>query len=261
MRKTLLLLGALLGFTASALAQTYPWTNPTYIPTATLAPTAYSAPAAPTMVLNGVATVSLRVSGTCTSLSGTLQATNDGSNWTVLPLVPVGGGAAVSPSAPITAVGFWRADTSGFTSVRFNMTALTASCTVAMAGSQAIAYINSDPCQDPILQKQSAAINLGASATTAVVAASTGKSIYVCNFEASAVGTNPTLTFKYGTQTTTACDTGAVNLTGAMIPAAADGMIMLEYGGTVMTSPASNQLCITTGATTSIQGVLNYIQQ
>lgn len=237
---------------------TYPVTKPTYIPTAISSAATYSAPAVYSFTANGLSTVSLRVTGTCTSLAGTLQGSNDGSNWTAINLYPVGGGANISA---ISSTGFWRANASGFSKMRVNITALTASCTVAMAGTPGVPHMAADLCQDPSIAKSSAVVNVGASTTAALVAAVTGKTTYLCSFEASAVGTNPTMTFKYGTQVTNPCDTGATNLSGAMIPAAANGMVNLGAGHTITKTAASNQLCLTTGATTSIQGVATYVQQ
>lgn len=243
----------------AAVDATYPYTTPTYLPTAILPATAYSAPVDAAMTLNGIDTVSLRISGTCTSLAGSLQGTNDGTNWTNITIYPVGGGASTKS---FSAAGFWRTDTAGFSKVRAHITALTASCTVAMAGTQGPAFRQpTDPCADPAILKSSVAVNQGASATSALVAAVAGQTTYVCSFVASAVGTNPTMTFKTGTQVTTACDTGPVNLSGAIIPAAADGMVNIGVGHTNMSSAVAGQLCLTTGATTSIQGIMTYVQQ
>lgn len=237
----------------------YPFTNPTYIPTALVAPATYTAPANYVFTTNGIATASLRITGTCTSLAGTLQGTNDSTNWTPLNIHSVGGG---SSATSFSAAGFWRANVTGFSKVRVNITALTASCTVAMAGTQSASHASADLCQDAAISKSSAVVNVGASTTAALVAAATGKSVYLCSFVASAAGTNPTMTFKSGTQTTVACDTGVVSLSGAMVPSATTGMVSMGPGSTVLkTSAVSQQLCLTTGATTSIQGVLTYVQQ
>lgn len=253
-----IVIATLMGMSVALADAVYPYTNATYIPTAISAPTAYSAPGDYTITSNGLTSVSLRVTGTCTSLAATLQGTNDGSNWTAISAYPVGGGANV---ASFSTTGFWRANAAGFSKVRFHMTALTASCTVAMAGTQGQPSMTADVCQDSSIAKSSVAVNVGASTTAALVAAVTGKSVYLCSFAASAVGTNPTMTLKSGTQTTNPCDTGAVSLTGAMVPAAADGMVNLGVGSTITTAAAAKQLCLTTGATTSIQGVATYVQQ
>jgi hypothetical protein len=241
-------------------SQTYPYTNPTYLPTAVLPAVTLSAPSTSTvMVLNGIDTGSLRISGTCTSLAGTIDGSNDGTNWTTLTLYPVGGGASTKA---YTAAGFWRTDTAGLTRIRANVTALTASCTFALAGTQGPAFRQpTDPCQDAAIAKASVAIAQSTATTAALVAAVSGKAVYLCSLAASAVGTNPTMTLKTGTQASTACDTATASLTGAMIPAAADGMVNMGVGHTITNGIASGQLCLTTGATTSIQGVMTYVQQ
>lgn len=121
---------------ASAIADTvYPYTSPSYTPTAVSPPTSYTAPAQYAFTINGIDTLTVRVSGTCTSLAAVLQATNDNTNYTNINLYPIATGTtAPTAVASISAVGFWKANTSGFTKVRLNITALTATCTVAMAG-------------------------------------------------------------------------------------------------------------------------------
>ena len=237
----------------------YPYTTPTYLPNAQAGAATYSAPADYLMTLNGISTVALRVTGTCTSLAASLQASNDGTNWTGINAASVG---SASNSYAITAPGFWRADVGGASAVRLHITALTASCTVALTGTQAANRTAVDPCADPAKMKSSAAIAQTSGTTAAIIAASSGKSIYVCGLQATAVGTNPTATLESGTQITTACDTTAANLTGAMNPSATVGSISLGAGGsTVLATPASSQLCLITGPTTSIQGVVTYVQQ
>lgn len=130
---TLTLLMAFLAVIGLPLAQgqTYPVTNPTYIPTAPLAPTTFTTTGDYTYSVSGISTVTIRVSGTCTSLVSAPQGTNDGTNWTTIQAIPVVGGATVTS---ITGTGFWRVNTAGFTKTRLHITTLAASCTVAMAG-------------------------------------------------------------------------------------------------------------------------------
>lgn len=116
----------------ATLAQTYPITNPTYIPTAVLAPQTFTTTGDYVYAVSGISTVTVRVSGTCTSLVSAPQGTNDGTNWTTIQAIPVAGGANVTS---ITGTGFWRVNTSGFTKTRLHITVLAASCTVAMSGS------------------------------------------------------------------------------------------------------------------------------
>lgn len=118
-----------------AFAQAYAYTNPTYIPNATLAPVTLSAPSTVPFQISGVGTVSVRVSGTCTALAAVAQATNDGTNWTTVNLYPIATGTSAPIAvASIAAVGFWKLNASGYSQIRMNVTALTASCTFAIVG-------------------------------------------------------------------------------------------------------------------------------
>ena len=118
-----------------------------------------------------------------------------------------------------------------------------------------------DPCQDPMIAKSSAVINIGEAATTYIVTTSTTKVIYVCGFTASLAGTTPTVTFLSGTHTSTDCDTGAVTLSGAFKPTSG-GMIALTGQGSIMKSGAGGQICATTtGTGSSFQGIMSYVQQ
>ena len=116
----------------------YPYTTPVYIPNADAAPATYSAPStAYVLTTQNIGTVSLRVSGTCTSLAATVQGSNDqGINYTALNLYPVATGTtAPTAVASISAPGFWKINTSGMNKIRVNISALTATCTVEMLGS------------------------------------------------------------------------------------------------------------------------------
>lgn len=311
---------------SSAFAQVYPISNPSYTPTAVVAPTTYTTTGDYTFAVSGISTATIRISGTCTGLTAAPQGTNDGTNWTTLQAIPVAGGANVTT---FSAVGFWRINTSGFTRSRVHITALSASCTVAMAGtntpgtvylqnpqtvtgpvsiqdSTATYYLPSmdavarkgfvqltdgtsaagvtaastapvaatpalvvaqspnasDPCATAGIAKSSAVISQGASATTKVVDVSGSKVIYVCGFTATASGTSPTFTWTGGTHGSADCDTGAAVLSGAMVPSATVGVVSYGGGGsTVFATPASKQLCLTTAASTSVMGVLTYVQQ
>jgi hypothetical protein len=336
---------ALMAQAAVAMADaTYAYTNPTYIPTAVSDPATYSAPADYVFQSNDISTATVRISGTCTSLASAVQGTNDGTNWTTLQAIPVAGGSVVTS---LTGAGFWRANTAGFTKSRLHITALTAACTVAMAGTSSpgalylmnpntqtnpISIVDStaaynwaisslgigsvaitngtqtmptmdaaaragfvkmtdgttvagvtvastvpvaatpalvvaqspnviDPCASSMIAKSSAIINQSSSATTKVVDVSASTVIYVCGFTATASGTSPAFTFTSGTHVSADCDTGAALLSGAMVPSATVGVVSAGYGGTMFKTAAAKQLCLTTGATTSVQGVLSYVQQ
>ena len=255
-----MIVGALMVMvSALALADaTYPYTNPTYIPSATSPAATYTAPADYVFQANSIGAASVRITGTCTSLAATIQGSNDnGTNYTDLVASSVAGG---SSTVAITTTGFWKVNASGFNKLRVHVTALTASCTIAMAGTVSDT-IKADPCADPAVMKSSVAINQGASATTAVVAAVTGKSVYACGFTATGSGTSPTFTWTSGTHTSADCDTTAALLSGAFIPSATVGSVSYTPGMTAFKTAASFQLCLTTAATTSVQGILTYVQQ
>lgn len=129
---------ALAGASLSCIAQTYPVTSPSYVPNAVAAAATYTAPAAYAMAAQSLGTVTLRVTGTCTSLAAVAQASNDGTNFTTVNLYPIATGTtAPTAVASISAVGFWKINASGYSNLKLNITALTATCTVRMLGSGA----------------------------------------------------------------------------------------------------------------------------
>jgi hypothetical protein len=122
-------------FSVAAVAQTYPVTTPVYVPNAIGAATTFTAPGVYSFTVAGVNSASVQIAGTCTSLSAALQASDDGSNWTTIGLYPVGpGSASASYVAAVTAPGLWKANIAAYNTVRVNVSALTASCTIRMTG-------------------------------------------------------------------------------------------------------------------------------
>lgn len=128
-----------------------------------------------------------------------------------------------------------------------------------------------DPCLNPNVAKSSAVISfatstLGTAATGTVITGVTSKSIYVCNIATTLTGTSASLnTFKLisGTTTTTACDVSAATLTGLMGALGANSVAgvshIIGYGGTILKTTASHNLCTTT--TGSLTGTITYVQQ
>lgn len=250
---------------------TYPWTSPVYIPTAVSPPASFSAPGDYVFTTGNISTAIVQVSGTCTGFTAAVQGSpqvGTSVSWTTLPAIPATGGASVTS---LTSTGIWKVDTSGFAQTRLHITALTAACSISMSGTPASSAILSassaasvsggDPCASPGIVKSSVALSQASSTTAAIVAASAGKKTYVCGFTASAVGTTPTFTFVTGTQTTTPCDTGPSNLSGAINPSATVGVMSYGPSHTAFSTAASGQLCLTTAATTDVAGVLTYVQQ
>lgn len=117
-----------------------------------------------------------------------------------------------------------------------------------------------DPCQNVYVAKSTAVVNIGAAGTGLLVQGVTGKSIYVCGYHLTNTGTNPALKFEYGTQVTTACDTGTTALSGLM--GASSGVSLAVGGFQVFSAPAGQQLCaVISGTSPSLQGVMSYVQQ
>lgn len=132
----------------------------------------------------------------------------------------------------------------------------------AWAGIPVVAPVAVDPCQSPAINKPSVAINITTATTTEVVAAVASAKVFVCGWSLTAGGTTPTALIETGTKTTTACDTGAAALTGAMAPSVGANLKSAGTGAMQVTGAASGEICIVSGGTTpSLQGYLSYVQQ
>ena len=118
----------------------------------------------------------------------------------------------------------------------------------------------SDPCQSPNILKLSVPVHITTATTTELVAASAGKTVYVCAYSLVAVGTGAT-TFKTGTKVSTACDTGATSITGS--PLFPTTTLVTTAGTHVQFAGASGgELCVTTASgATSLDGFVDYVQQ
>lgn len=129
------------------------------------------------------------------------------------------------------------------------------------AHAASLPFIQGDVCNNPVVVKNSVAINVGSATTAELVPAVAGQRVIVCNFVATATGTTPTLQFKTGTKVTNPCDTSPVNLSGVFAPTSGS-LIFTGWGGDVFISSLGGEICLTAGGTTpSIQGILTYIQQ
>jgi hypothetical protein len=124
------------------------------------------------------------------------------------------------------------------------------------------AAVGSDPCQNPSLVKSSAPIAVTSATTTNLVTAVTGSYITVCKFQLSVVGTSPTVQFEYGTDTSTACDTGAAALTGAMVIPTTTIFASIGAENDTLRTPMSQELCLVTTGTGSptFEGYVTYVQ-
>jgi hypothetical protein len=122
----------------SAFAQVYPYSTPTYIPNLRAPSFAIASNVANTaVVLNNIGTVSLQLTGTCTSLQGKLEGTVDGTNYSTLNIYALGALSTASAVTSISGVtGTWTANTGGLNQVRFNNTAVSGTaCVGTLAGS------------------------------------------------------------------------------------------------------------------------------
>lgn len=259
MKKSVLIL-PLLSSVAFADAN-YPISTPTYIPTAVSPLTAMATGAAYYGIrTNGLGVASIRLLGTCTGLTSTVEVTNEvtpTATWTGVKAYPADGSA---PSATLTAAGLFSVNVAGMAQLRLNVSALsTANCSYAMAGTPTMAYPTiADPCSSPFVAKTTVAINAPSSATAyKLVSLSTGLKTYICGFTVTSGGTSPTFVFSSGTKVSAECDTSAVSLTGLFTPSAT---IATVYSYVPITAAASKDVCITNGSTTATQGVLSYVQ-
>lgn len=136
---------ALLALSApiAALAQAYP-PNPTYHPTAVLAPVTCSAACDVVFNTNGLGTATIRVGGAGTGIAAVVQAANDRAaspTWTNVGVHPVGGATASS----ISATGIYRVNTAGMAQIRVHLTAVTGSVTIGGAGTPSSGIVLAAP--------------------------------------------------------------------------------------------------------------------
>ena len=244
-----------------------------------------------------VQSVGIQLTGTFTATVQVEGSQDNGANWIAVPAIPIAGGASITSS---TGTGNWAVSSAGLTDVRVRCSAYTSGTVAANlqplfssvppgnlwsalpAGSAVIGKVGidqttpgttnavqivstvGDPCENPSVAKSSAVIAFSTATTTALVALSSGKVIYLCAWTISmSSGTTPTLLFKTGTQTTNPCDTGTVNLTGTMaLPTTSGTFITVGAGHTMFQTPASFQLCITTAGTSPTgNGWATFVQQ
>lgn len=105
----------------------------------------------------------------------------------------------------------------------------------------------------------SAPVNIAVAATTQLVAAASGKKIYVTAWDVISGGTGA-ITLEYGTQTASPCDTGTVALTGPYALTAQAGISKGNGLAPVFVTPAGAQLCAVTSAAVQMSGSVSYTQ-
>jgi len=143
-----------------------PVTSPVYQPNAQLAAQSRTTVGTTTpFTVQGVGTVTLRLSGNGANLVGTVQGTNDvvggSQTWTALTIYPVGG-QNLAPSRAFKSTGIYKIGVAGMTQVRVNLTAIS-------SGTLTSRFVGG-----PIANAQNPeAIDLGALSTFASQAAAT----------------------------------------------------------------------------------------
>lgn len=250
----LALIGAM-ALPTAAVSQPYPTDKASYVPTAVLAPAALSAPGTVVFNVNGLSTVSVRVAGTCTSLAATIDGTNQRTGtiaWTALQAIPVAGGPVVTS---VGAAGFWKVNASGLTQVRFNASALTASCTVSLAGSAApdgafnsggaISLSSAYPAGSTAITASSGTVaNASAAASLAAVAS---KTTYVCGVVITSTGSTAAAVVA---PTITGVITGTMTLAYATVAGAtlANQPLVVPFTPCVPASAANTAIAVTVPA-------------
>jgi hypothetical protein len=120
----------------------------------------------------------------------------------------------------------------------------------------------SDPCQNPSVAKQSQSVAITSATTSNIISAVAGNFVSVCSWQLTVVGTSPTIQFEYGTTTSTACDTGATALTGAMAIPTTTIFVPPSGSEIRLRTPVSQQLCLVSGGTiTGIEGFVVFTSQ
>lgn len=225
------------------------------------------------LTLNGLSAGSLRVAGTFTNFTVTFGLANDSNstcatgNFTNANVLPMAGGPATSS---VSSAGLYLVNLAAMSQLKITATcsSCTGTITIQMMASAAqateipIRPPDADPCQDPEVQKQSAAITGTAPSTVVAITNTAGKTTFVCDINV-VTGTSATsVQIKAGTGAT--CGTGTVNLTGA-VPIAVGQQFFGGWGGTVFGSPqvpASNDICVTVaGGTAGFAGWATFVQQ
>lgn len=162
-----------------ALSQTYPINNPSYIPTAILAATTLTTAGTVTFNNNGNGTVLIRVAGTNSVMSATVQMTESRATsptWTAVPVQLVGGGRVNT----IVANGLYRLNISGAAQVRFNLASFSGTnVIVSAAGTPGDEFVRTLPA-DRTTYSAAATITPAASATDVLtITGSASKTIRV----------------------------------------------------------------------------------
>lgn len=245
-----LVLGLMLGMTS---AQTYyPGTTPVQF--VNIVPTAatFTATGTKIFVMAGQNSISVRLtSNTFTSMTAALQGSNEpvatseaNSNWSPIRLIPAVGGIPINSIS--TATGFWKANVAGYTKVRINVSALSATSVTFQVAANAATDLNAQSQFGMGTLSAAVATNT----TTQVVAvppAGTSILLHSVLLE-KATATTGQVTVIYGTGAN--CGTGTTTLT-TLGPQTATSLLPVGPYLLDVAIPAGNALCLQTDAATT----------
>lgn len=162
---------ALVAFASPVFAQVYPTTSPVYIPTAVKTVAGLAVPGSVGLTTQNLGAVIANVSGTYTGLAATFQGTSDAIGttspvWKNIGALPLAGGGKLTA---ITANGLYRLNASGYTQIRFNVTAVTVSgsntVSVAFSGTPSTSRVSAAMERQPTYSASVTALATATSAT------------------------------------------------------------------------------------------------
>ncbi len=172
----------------------YPQNGATYTPTMLLPATTISATGTTEAILQNINSVNIRLTGSPSGLVATVEGAVERApatqTWTALSIRPVGIGAGGSRSS-ITATGLYAVDTTGFASIRLNVSALSSgSAVLTMSGSAGDRAVLTRPARTAVYTASVAALSPAASATDYItVTGAVGKVITITDVRCTAIST------------------------------------------------------------------------
>lgn len=258
--------------TASTTGPNFSLTNST-LPTVVLPVFTVTGTGNATTNLGGFGMAVVNISGTYSSINLNLQLSNGGAaGYSNATLIPVTGGQPLQTlSGANTAVnGQYFMAIAGMTSLKVlsNATFTGTSAIIRITATAIMRpdiplFLAADPCMDKNMTKQSVAISGTAPNAIKAIPLATAKNIYVCEISVITGTAATSVQVKAGTQTTNPCDTGAVNLTGAM-GITVGQQLFGGWGGTVFGPPqipVANDVCVfVAGGTAAYAGWATWVQ-
>lgn len=243
----------------AAPAQTYAVNNPTYIPTAILAPSTFTTAGTATFNNNGNGTVLIRVAGTNSALSAVVQITESRAaspTWTTVPVLTVGGTVV----STITANGLYRLNINGAAQVRFNLASITGTnVIVSAAGTPGSEFSQQLPASKATYAATATIAPASSGTDLLTITGSATKTVAVthlsCTGTATAVGAGTLVALKRSTANTSGTS-AAVTAVPVDSANAAGTATVLNYSanpttGTLVGNVASAIITLTPAATTT----------